>query len=90
MVDTNILLSHLTFTERTFERLAGGAPALEVQLLVPWVVLNELDRLKDGGRAAQAEAARRALRRLRALTTERDGYCRGQSAAEHEKASMMP
>lgn len=34
VVDTNVLLSHLTFTERSMERLAAGAPSLEVQLLV--------------------------------------------------------
>lgn len=54
---------------------------------VPWVVLNELDSLKDRGKPAQSEAAHRALRRLRVLITERDSCVRGQAAAEHAQVS---
>lgn len=85
VVDTNILLSHLTFTERVFQSLASAAPSLEVLLLVPWVVLNELDRLKDASSQSRAAAARLALRRLRALTAERDSFVHTQSAAEHAR-----
>ena len=84
----------MPFVERTFESLAAAAaeaasqaqPAVEALLVVPWVVLNELDVIKDSKRKqAAAPAARRALHRLRALTTQRDSYVRGQSAAEHHK-----
>lgn len=86
VVDTNILLSHFSFVERAFEHLTQGAPLLEVLLLVPWVVLNELDRLKDGRAKVQSGSARLALRRVRALTADRDAYMRVQTAAEHAKA----
>lgn len=95
IADTNVLLSHLTLVERVFGRLASaaadaaaaGTPALEAQLVVPWVVLNELDRLKgSGSRPEAAAAARRALHRLRVLTVERDAWVRGQPAAEHRRA----
>ena len=93
VVDTNILLSHMTFTERVFEKLAGSGPRVEVLLLVPWIVLNELDKLKDapgggsGGSSGRgrSDAARLALRRIRALTADRDSFVHAQSAAEHEK-----
>lgn len=87
VVDTNILLSHMSFTERIFEKLASSGPRVEMLLLVPWIVLNELDRLKDagGGRGGRADAARLALRRIRALTSDRDSFVHAQSAAEHEE-----
>ncbi|KAL4535144.1 hypothetical protein Ndes2526B_g06054 [Nannochloris sp. 'desiccata'] len=90
VVDTNILLSHMSFTERIFGKLASSGPRVEVLLLVPWIVLNELDRLKDagggGGRGGRSDAARLALRRIRALTSDRDSFVHAQSAAEHEIA----
>lgn len=50
VMDTNILMSHPAVVERAFDALAapcGGEWAgLEVQALVPWVVLSELDLLK--------------------------------------------
>jgi len=89
VIDTNILLSHMSFTERIFEKLASSGPRVEMLLLVPWIVLNELDRLKDvgggGGRGGRSDAARLALRRIRALTSDRDSFVHAQSAAEHEK-----
>ncbi|KFM26171.1 hypothetical protein F751_4664 [Auxenochlorella protothecoides] len=65
---------------------ARESRSLEVQALVPWIVLNELDRLKsspDGGKAA---AAAHALQRLRLLLMTRDAGIRGQTAAEHAAA----
>jgi rRNA-processing protein FCF1 len=93
VVDTNILLSHMSFTERVFEKLASSGPRVEVLLLVPWIVLNELDRLKDafgggGGGRDTSHAARLALRRIRALTSDRDSFVHTQSAAEHEKVVL--
>jgi rRNA-processing protein FCF1 len=87
VVDTNILLSHMSFTERVFEKLTSSGPRVEVLLLVPWIVLNELDRLKDAGHGGRgtSDAARLALRRIRALTSARDSFVHAQSAAEHEK-----
>ena len=60
---------------------------MEVLLLVPWVVLSELDALKGSTRKQQAESARHALHRLRALTAERDTYIKAQPAAEHARVS---
>jgi predicted ribonuclease YlaK len=58
---------------------------VEVLLMVPWVVLSELDLLKHSERKAQAAAARNALHRLRALTARRDTCVRLQPAAEHQQ-----
>ncbi|RMZ56732.1 hypothetical protein APUTEX25_002821 [Auxenochlorella protothecoides] len=95
VVDTNVLISHPATLERLLHALAAAADppsaaresrSLEVQALVPWIVLNELDRLKsspDGGKAA---AAAHALQRLRLLLMTRDAGIRGQTAAEHAAA----
>lgn len=96
VVDTNVLISHPATLERLLHALAAAADppsaaresrSLEVQALVPWIVLNELDRLKsspDGGKAA---AAAHALQRLRLLLMTRDAGIRGQTAAEHAAVS---
>jgi predicted ribonuclease YlaK len=61
---------------------------VEVLLLVPWVVLSELDALKGSTRKQQAESARHALHRLRALTAERDTYIKAQPVAEHARVGV--
>lgn len=84
VIDTNVLLSHLTFTERTFSRLLDQSPAIEAILLVPWIVLCELDKLKDHkNERLLADAARLALRRLRLLISQRDSFVKAQSSMEH-------
>lgn len=60
-------------------------PVVEVLLMVPWVVLSELDLLKHSERKVQSAAARNALHRLRALTARRDTCVRLQPAAEHQQ-----
>jgi hypothetical protein len=86
IVDTNILISRLATLERALDAL-GAEAGVEVALLVPWVVVNELDALKDCGREPTASAARRALGRLRALAAEREARVRLQPAAEHAAAA---
>lgn len=95
VVDTNALISHLALLERALEAynsVAAGAatgeqagPALEVQALVPWIVLNELDRLKGSDRSGLRFAARNALQRLKVLMLLRDAGFRGQTAAEFKE-----
>lgn len=46
VLDTNILLSHLVYVKNIVSRGLGGVGSLVV--LVPWVVLQELDSLKKG------------------------------------------
>lgn len=86
VIDTNVLLSHLTVTERIFSRLMDKAPAMEIILLVPWIVLCELDKLKDHKHERiLADAARFALRRLRLLISQRDSFVKAQSSMEHAR-----
>ncbi len=87
IVDTNILVSRLATLERALDAL-GAEAGVEVALLVPWVVVNELDALKDCGREPTASAARRALGRLRALAAGREARVRLQPAAEHAAAAV--
>lgn len=93
VVDTNVLISHLASTVRIFEHLTEeeNASVVEVFVLVPWIVLNELDRLKDDHDSTRSsggsvsEAARRALKTLRRLTSDRDSWIRGQTATEFSR-----
>jgi rRNA-processing protein FCF1 len=86
VIDTNVLLSHLTVTERIFSRLMDKSPAMETLLLVPWIVLCELDKLKDHKHERLlADAARFALRRLRLLISQRDSFVKAQSSMEHAR-----
>ncbi|EFN54158.1 hypothetical protein CHLNCDRAFT_135567 [Chlorella variabilis] len=94
VVDTNVLMSHIDSVTKTLEEYGAaatqasgeGKPVVEVLLLVPWIVLCELDLLKGSNRREQAGSARRALRRLHALTSMRDSFVRLQPAKEHAQA----
>lgn len=85
VVDTNILISHLTFTEHVLSDLNGSSANLELMVIVPWIVLCELDKLKASRVRATEQAARLALRRLRILTSERDRIVHSQTATEHAR-----
>ncbi|GAB4821875.1 hypothetical protein N2152v2_008921 [Parachlorella kessleri] len=63
----------------------SNGPLVEALLVIPWIVLNELDKLKHSPRLEQAESARYALTRIRQLTSARDTFMRVQTAAEHAK-----
>lgn len=85
MLDTNVLLSHFSFLERAFQELLaynGSEDQFELMVVVPWIVLNELDHLKD---SSHGKAARYALKRINLLTSQRDSVINIQSAAMHER-----
>ena len=93
VVDTNVLLSHFTFLERVLDRLLSptdhSSQRADIIALIPWIVLNELDRLKDvrgeHGRNAVSSSARLVLSRIRTLTSQRDAFLHIQSGSEHER-----
>lgn len=96
VIDTNALISHLSLLERAlaaFNSLTDvdstGAPVLEVQALVPWIALNELDSLKSSEKPSLAAAARHALQRLKVLMLIRDAGFHGQAAVEHKAVSRI-
>ncbi|KAJ7986248.1 hypothetical protein DPEC_G00337980 [Dallia pectoralis] len=55
VMDTNIFLSHLNFVKTMRSRGLGGPLGLPT-VLVPWVVLQELDSLKNGKRLSSSVA----------------------------------
>jgi hypothetical protein len=54
-------------------------------VVVPWIVLCELDKLKASHVRTTELAARLALQRLRVLTAERDRIVHPQTATEHAR-----
>jgi rRNA-processing protein FCF1 len=99
VLDTNVLLSHLATTMRICEDLGARHDSesdVELLVIVPWIVLNELDRFKDihdrqggggggGGEDGRSGAARRALKQIRLRTSSRDNWLKIQTADEYEK-----
>jgi hypothetical protein len=98
VLDTNVLLSHLATTMRICEDLSARRDSeldIELLVIVPWIVLNELDRFKDlhdrrggggeGGEDGRSGAARRALKQIRLRTSSRDNWLKIQTADEYEK-----
>jgi rRNA-processing protein FCF1 len=83
VLDTNVLLSHFSFLERVFGEIQEGGLHVKVSLLVviPWVVLNELDHLKEG---RQRQAAMYAIKRIHTLHSQRDSYVFIQGAGSHQ------
>jgi len=70
--DTNLFVHCNPFDELIWTELSGGAP---VHIVVPLVVIEELDRLKRSGVSAVRQASRESLRRLESL-----GMLQAQSA----------
>jgi hypothetical protein len=66
---------------------AHPTPPCPALALARVLVLPAPRRCPCSKRGATAEAARYALRRLRALTAERDSCVRGQTATEHSRVS---
>lgn len=85
VLDTNVLLSHFSFLERVFGEIQEGGVHVKVSLLVviPWIVLNELDHLKEG---RQRQAALYAIKRIHTLHSQRDSYMFIQGAGSHQHA----
>ncbi|KAI8108056.1 hypothetical protein M9434_006087 [Picochlorum sp. BPE23] len=81
VLDTNVLLSHFSFLERTFQEMLSSS--YELMVIVPWVVLNELDHLKEG---RNREAAMYAIKRINTLNSQRDSFLFIQSAKSHTTA----
>lgn len=78
VLDTNVLLSHLSFLMelKDFAIKGVGRPVL----VVPWVVMQELDWLKEG--EGPAERARRAITALHSCFSGSHPRVRGQTMAE--------
>jgi rRNA-processing protein FCF1 len=89
LLDTNVLLSHFSFLERRFQGIMHGTSnrgnVLSLILVIPWVVLCELDHLKDG-RPGLREAAMYAIKRIHTLASARDSYLFVQGASNHKRA----
>ena len=87
VLDTNVLLSHFSFLERRFGDLTCGKSrrgnVLSLILVIPWVVLCELDHLKEG---RLRDSALYAIKRIHTLASARDSYVHIQGSASHKQA----
>lgn len=87
VLDTNVLLSHFSFLERRFGDLMYGKSkrgnVLSLILVIPWVVLCELDHLKEG---RLRDSALYAIKRIHTLASARDSYVHIQGSASHKQA----
>eukprot|EP00890_Picochlorum_soloecismus_P001140 jgi/Picsp_1/2026/NSC_05492-R1_pinc domain-containing protein len=91
ILDTNVLLSHFSLLERTFQELLATecdstqeCNVFELMALVPWVVLNELDHFKSLENH-QGSSARYALKRIKILATKRDSFLHLQNGTQHQQ-----
>jgi len=88
VLDTNVLLSHFSFLERRLGDLTGShskrGNVVSLILVVPWVVLCELDHLKEG---RLRDAALYAIKRIHTLSSARDSFYYVQGAASHMEAA---
>lgn len=83
VLDTNILLSHLSFTAELLDcNLSGKGP---LHLFIPWQVLHELDHLKDKGKSSIQPLARRAINFLHDKFSSKHSRVRGQKMSEATK-----
>ncbi|MGD8193373.1 PIN domain-containing protein [Herbiconiux sp. P18] len=74
MLDTNVLVHGKLFTEVDWTQFTGYGSA---SILLPLAVIDELDKLKDSGRAGPSEKARATLRELHKVisgSTSPDAY----------------
>ncbi|EPX72060.1 RNA endoribonuclease [Schizosaccharomyces octosporus yFS286] len=84
VVDTNFLLSHLVLCQNLLEVLSKQFP--QVVILLPWVVLQELDGLKSDTKAACGYLARQAHEFLLQCFRASLPNLRGQKL--HERCSV--
>ncbi|XP_026884186.2 transcriptional protein SWT1 [Electrophorus electricus] len=86
VLDTNVLLSHLDFVKKMRSHGLGalGHPTL----LVPWVVLQELDALKSGKLSSKVECkARPAVQYIYNCLKRQEPRLRGQSLQQASQAA---
>uniref|UniRef100_A0AAR2JLB7 Transcriptional protein SWT1 n=1 Tax=Pygocentrus nattereri TaxID=42514 RepID=A0AAR2JLB7_PYGNA len=86
VLDTNVLLSHLDFVKKMRSHGLGalGFPTL----LVPWVVLQELDSLKSGKLSREVEhKARPAVHYIYSCLKSQEPRLWGQSMQQASQAS---
>lgn len=89
VLDTNIVLTHLTFVQSLKERYK---PMIQVVAVVPWIVVCELDGLKSSTKGEEtgpkvAELARNAIRCLKESATRPDGFMFVQTLAEFREGA---
>ncbi|XP_071769534.2 transcriptional protein SWT1 isoform X1 [Centroberyx gerrardi] len=91
VLDTNILLSHLDYVKK-IRSLGLGALGLPV-VLIPWVVLQELDslkmrnRLSDSHQAGEAHLASPAIKYIYSSLKSREPRLWGQSMQQAAQSS---
>lgn len=80
MLDTNVLISHLQFlVELKDYAIKGvGRPVL----VIPWVVMQELDALKTRDNAHLASKAKKAIDLLHSCFSANHPRVRGQTMEE--------
>lgn len=89
VLDTNVLLSHLEFVKKIRSHgLSGlGFPTL----LIPWVVLQELDYLKSGKLSSKVEdKARPAVHYIYSCLKNQEPRLMGQSMQQASQAACGP
>eukprot|EP00873_Tetraselmis_striata_P029821 jgi/Tetstr1/450085/TSEL_037131.t1 len=100
VVDTNVLLTDYACLEWVRRRtaVAESARASFAAVIIPWIVLCELDGLKNGKEdgatqsggswtSGTAIAARDAISELNKAIAQRDGYLKGQSVKDFRAAA---
>jgi len=89
VLDTNVVLTHLSFVQSLKDRYA---PHCQVLVVVPWIVVCELDGLKssrrgDGTGSRVADLARQAIRHLKQVAMRPDGFTFVQTMSEFRDAA---
>lgn len=86
VLDTNVLLSHFSFLERRFGDIVFSQSkrgnVVSLILVVPWIVLCELDHLKEG---RLRDTALYAIKRIHTLASARDSHMYVQGSASHKQ-----
>jgi predicted ribonuclease YlaK len=81
VLDTNILMDHLTLLDDLFPQIRHNN--LKLALMVPRVVINELDNLKtNGGSQEKRSKAQNANRWLATRMQPGQRYLRGQKSTK--------
>ncbi|KAK9956644.1 hypothetical protein ABG768_014363 [Culter alburnus] len=89
VLDTNVLLSHLEFVKKIRSHGLGGLGF--PTLLIPWVVLQELDYLKSGKLSSKVEdKARPAVHYIYSCLKNQEPRLMGQSMQQASQAVCGP
>lgn len=88
MLDTNVLLSHLSFLMelKDFAIKGVGKPVL----IIPWTVMQELDALKTKSSSSVSRKARGAISFLHGCFSARHPRVRGQTMQEVRQGILVP